>query len=645
MALFFLKDIVLILFMAVLVLLIFNKIKLPPIIAFFISGILLGPYGLHFVNSVSQIEVISELGIIFLLFIIGLEFSVEKFSAIKHFALIGGVLQLIFTTAVSSIIAIFVGIPMNQALFLGFLVCFSSTAIVLRILEEKHQLDSIQGRTILGILIFQDVAAVLILLFTPMLAGSMEVDVFTLLRNVVLLIIFLIIIGKWIIPKLLTITAQFKNRDLFILVILLICLGTTYITSWVGLSEALGAFLAGLLISNTHYRHQALGLMQPFQDVFMSLFLISVGMMINVNFLINNALMIIFLALMVIIIKIIITFGVTIILKLPMKIMIIVSVLLSQIGEFSFVLAAAGLGVGLLNEYLFQMFLAVTIITMSLTPFLANLLPKVIDKFNHVELPNFLDNANNIEVPKEIELRNHVIIVGYGINGKNLAASCEKFDIPYVIVDLNPKIVNQGLKKGKHIFYGDATKENILEELNINDAKLMVIATSSSKGAIRITDISKKLNPNIYIIVRTRYIKFIDAIFEAGADEVIPEEFETSIEIFSRVLDEYDQDEKEIMEHVAELRSNHYDTFDTNDSNILSSLNFTKTDLDVDSIIISKETTLGKLNLSKYNLKPIAIMHGMDTINNFDDTYELSLEDVVLVSGFPEDIDKYYECN
>lgn len=343
-----------ILITAVLVLLIFNKLKLPSMIGLFITGILLG----HLFENIEFISTFSELGVIFLLFMIGLEFSIEKFSTIKRYALIGGILQVSITTALITILGLGLGLALNSAIFFGFLVSFSSTAIVMKIMQQKHLTHSIQGRVTLGILIFQDIAVIVVILITPLLGGA-SIELHTIPQLLVTLIgigILIMVGSKWFIPLALKDAAKTKNRDLFLLLTLFICMGTTFATSLIGIGPELGAFIAGLLISKTDYSHQTLGYIQPFQDVFMSLFFISIGLMVNLHLFLNNIVIILFLTAIILVINFSATLITGMVLKLPSKISITISILLIQIGEFSFVLANEGMRYGLMTKSFFQFF-------------------------------------------------------------------------------------------------------------------------------------------------------------------------------------------------------------------------------------------------------------------------------------------------
>lgn len=629
-----LKDIVIILGLSVVVLLLFNLIRIPSILAFFVSGIVIGPYGLGLIGS-GQVDVIAELGIIFLLFTIGMDFSLDKFSQIKRYVILGGSLQVGLTVLAVLLISLALGLPLSESIFIGLLVSFSSTAIILRLLQEKKQLDSLHGRTALGILIFQDLAVVVVILLTPLLSGanSAAFDNWPLLLGLGLgLIAFTLVCSKWVVPELLHFIVRFKRRDLFLLTIIVICFGVTWMTSSLGLSPALGAFLAGLIISNSEYKNQALGNIMPFQDIFLSLFFISIGMLLNINFLIANLPLIILLTVGVILLKSVIAGIVTGLLGLSFRVMVLVGLMLSQIGEFSFILAAVGVQYNVISDPFFQLILSVTIMTMSITPFIKDRAHQISDVLERIiPIPDrVLCGTYHFPPPQEAPLEDHLIIVGFGVNGKNMAQAAFQAKIPYVVADLNPQIVRRRKEMGEPICYGDASQPTILNELNVTEARVMVIAISDPSGSRKIVDMARKMNPNLYIIVRTRYIYEMEELHSLGADEVIPEEFETSVEIFTRVMNQYNLPEDKIHEFVDELRSDGYEMFRTlsNWEINTSSINDALTDLEVSSFTIEEDVKLGDLCLK--DLVPIAVARKDETIRNLDDNFQLRPDDVLI---------------
>ncbi len=643
MELIILKDVVIIFALSVLVLLLFHKIKIPAVLGFFLTGIIAGPQGLSLISEVQQVEILAEIGIIFLLFTIALEFSLEKFSQIKRQALIGGSLQLIFTFVIVFLIAWSLGLGINTSIFMGFLISFSSTAIVLRLLQDKNEIDTPHGRTSLGILIFQDVAVVPIILLTPIIAGNSisSQSILILLLEGIGILIFTVIAAKWLVPSLLNHVARLKNRELFLLTTILICFGITWLTTLLGLSPALGAFLAGLIISNTKYAHQALGNVISFHDIFMSFFFVSIGMLLNVNFFFQNIALILILTLGVVVIKSVTAGLATRFLGFPLRIMVIVGLILSQIGEFSFILSKVGIQYGLISLTVFQLFLSVSLLTMTLTPFLMAISHKTSELIHKLPISNQLNPQ--IPLKSEFKLEDHLIIIGYGVNGKNVSMAALNSSIPYVVVEINPEMVTD--KEEEHFIYGDATQEYVLRKAEIQKARIMVVAISDPVNTRRITELGKRIHPELYIIVRTRYIDEIKILKSLGADEVIPEEFETSVEIFSRVLDEYDVPHEEISQFINQLREENYGIFQRiiQDKKVNCNIQDHIPSSEIIMIRISEKSLIEGFKSDiekKFNVKILSIVRNQKIYNYPPDNQVLKKGDIITVSGSPENISK-----
>ena len=644
MDIYLLQNVAMILITAVIVLLIFNKLKLPTMIGLFITGIVIG----HVINDTSMISTLSELGVVFLLFIIGLEFSIEKFSAIKHYALFGGILQVSLTTVLVTLLGLGLGLALNSAIFLGFLVAFSSTAIVMKIMQQKHLNHSVQGRVTLGILIFQDIAVIVVILITPLLGGqSIELHTFPELLIKLIGVAILIVIGaKWFIPLALKDAAKTKNRDLFMLLTLFICMGTTFATSLIGIGPELGAFLAGLLISNTEYSHQTLGYIQPFQDVFMSLFFISIGLMVNLHLFLYNIGIILALTTIILLIKFAATLLTGIVLKLPNKISISIAILLSQIGEFSFVLAREGMTYGLMTQRFFSIFLGVSILTMSVSPFLQKFTPQITKLLSKSSY--FQEEGELKTLPEELTeaqpIKDHVILVGMGRVGKQMTKACNQFNVPILAVDMNPIVVEQQQNLGVPIIYGNASNENVLKQLRVTSAQCIVISASTYEGTLNTIDAARRLDPDIHIIVRTKYLKNIEEVIEAGADEVIPKEFETSILMFTRIMDYYNKDMDEIADAVNDLRSDNYDAFRSVSSEDVSAyLSNSFTEVELDSLRVYNDAHISDFPFEKNNLTVTSVIRDNSTIIYIDEKFQFLEDDIILFTGLRHDINKFFE--
>lgn len=564
-----LQDIVIILGLSIFIILLFQKIKVPSLLGFLLAGIIAGPYAFNLISSQHEVELLSEIGIIFLLFIIGIELSLKGLASIKNTILIGGGLQVGGTILFTTLLGYFMGMGLNTAIFLGFLFALSSTAIVLKIFQEKGEVTSPHGRVAVAILIFQDIIVVPMMLLTPLLAGKSDniwETLGILLIKILAVGILIYLLAMYVVPKVFEMVVKTKNRELFILTTIVFCFAVAWLTSSVGLSLALGAFFAGLIISESDYSHQATANVLPFREIFISFFFISVGSLLNLNFFFNNIFLILGLVITVILLKMLIIAITVLILKYPARTILLTVFSLFQVGEFSLLLSTVGLENDLLPQNVYQYFLAISIITMGLTPFIMNYSHEISYFLIKLPLPATvryrLDNVKKANRPEQVvmeELTDHLVIIGYGINGQNISKAAKNAKIPYVIVDLAPESFEIAKKADEPIVFGDATNPVILKHLHAHEARVVVIAISDPGATKKIINAVRVYSQTAYIIVRTRYVKEIEENIRLGADEVIPEEFETSIEIFSRVLRKYLIPHDEIQNFINDLRSSDYE--------------------------------------------------------------------------------------
>lgn len=622
-----LNEIVIIFGLAVGVIFICYRLKIPSIVGFLLTGIIAGPYGLALIKSSEQVQVTAEIGVIFLLFSIGLEFSFKNLREIKKTVLLGGGLQVFFTVALTAVIAWLLGMQVNQAIFLGFLVSLSSTAIVLKQLGEKAEMDTPQGKIDLGILIFQDIIVVAMMLFTPLLGtGGVEMpSPVLILAKTAGVIILVIVLAMYVIPPLLYQITRTQSRELFLLSIILICFAVAWLTSSAGLSLALGAFLAGLIIAESEYSHQAMANVLPFIDTFTSIFFISIGMLLNMQSMVENLALVAGFTILLLLIKSLVALLTTIILGYPLRTAIIVGFSLSQVGEFSFILAQTGIDHGLLSGNLYQVFLAASILTMMMTPFLMNFAPRLAGTVYRWHLPERLRSGILpwvSEVEEQVQINDHLIIVGYGINGRNLSRAASYAGIPYVILEINAETVKAEKENGEPIYYGDATHEVVLNTVNIESARVLVVAISDPAATRRITDAVRRINPTIYIIVRTRFVSNVHDLYELGASEVIPEEYETSVEIFARVLNRYLIPEDEIESYIDQVRKEDYEMFRTRSRNAARQLPLHLSGVDIAAVRVepgynANGKSLAEIDLRKnLGLTVLAIYRGEEVISN-----------------------------
>jgi CPA2 family monovalent cation:H+ antiporter-2 len=559
----FLKSIIIILGISAVVVFTLNRVNIPSIVGFLLAGVLLGPHGLHFIQDIDTIQILAEIGVILLLFTIGLEFSLSRFLKMRLEVFGIGGLQVLMTIGLTALFAYkWFGVEdPNTAVFLGFLVALSSTAIVMKLLSDRSELDSPHGRISLGMLIFQDLCIVPFMLFIPILSGRAEsTEIFIAIGEAVAIIIIVMFSAKWIVPYILHHIVHTRSRELFVITILFICFGIAFITSEFGLSLALGAFLAGLVISESEYSHEATSTILPFRDSFNGLFFVSVGMLMDTAFFIDNLLLVLLLFGGIIILKSFSGFFAMYLLKRPLRTSIQSSLNLAQVGEFSFVLAVAGLSSGLISNEIYQGFLSAAVLTMLLTPFIIQASPFVSSRLSSHKILKRLEHIKELSGHEEFPHKRsgHIVIIGFGLNGRNLAKVLKEAAIPYAVLELNISTVRDMKEHGEPIYYGDGTKIETLNRLGIKTAKGLVIAISDPLSCRSIVKTARTLNPDLFIIARTRYIVEIDDLLELGADEVIPEEFETSVEIFSRVLSQYQRPKNEIFNFVDMIREDGY---------------------------------------------------------------------------------------
>lgn len=557
----FLRSLLIILGISAVVVFLLQRLKVPSVVGFLLAGMLLGPYEFHLIQDKNLIQTFAEIGVILLLFTIGLEFSLSKFSKMRLEVFGVGSLYVLSTVALTILISYQFLKDMNSAVFAGFLIALSSTAVVMKLLSDKAEIDTPHGRSSVGILIFQDLCIVPFMLFIPVMSGGGGLSELLLTFGKALAIIVIVLLSaKWLVPNLLHQVVHTRSRELFVITILILCFGIAFLTSEFGLSLALGAFLAGLVISESEYAHEATSTILPLKDSFNGLFFISVGMLMDMLFFINNIFFVLIIVFGIILLKLLTGILSMYLLRRPLRIAIQSAMNLAQVGEFSFVLAVAGLAAGLISNEVYQWFLSASVLTMLLTPFIMQVSPFVSSRLSSGKvlrrLERFKALSKNEEFPKKRQ--DHIIIIGFGLNGRNLAKVLKEVEIPYAVLEFNINIVREMKQQGEPIYYGDATKSEILLHLGILTARVVVIVISDPASCRNIVRTARTQNPDLYIIARTRYTSEVDDLLKIGADEVIPEEFETSVEIFSRVLTKYQIPKNRIFNFVDMIREDGY---------------------------------------------------------------------------------------
>jgi CPA2 family monovalent cation:H+ antiporter-2 len=634
---------------------IFHRLRLPVIVGFMITGVLIGPYGLGLIRNAEGIDLMAEIGVALLLFTIGLEFSPRRLLEMRRLVLVGGTLQVVLSISFVTAIAYALRRPVTQAIFFGFLFALSSTAIVLKTYIDRAEVDAPHGRAATGVLLFQDLSIVPMMLMIPILSGrnasSTSQIVMTFLTALVAIAV-IILASRKIVPYLLHHIVRLRSPEVFIISVVLICLGTSFLTAQFGLSLALGAFIAGMVLSESEYNHQIVADILPFRDVFNSLFFISIGMLLSLGALASNIVVVIAWVAGLIVVKALIVLLVVRMLGYSFRVSAMTAIGLAQIGEFSFILAKTGVPEGLLPDLDYQRFLATSIISMIATPFLIKAAPRIGYAVQSLFGPSSaLEPTVPSYQPEEHELTGHVIIVGYGFNGRNLAKVLRRTKVPYLVLELNADAVSSARAEGERVIYGDATRREVLHHVGIDKARVLVLAISDPVATRHTVSVGREMNPDVHIIVRTRYMTEINDLRDLGADEIIPEEFETSIEIFSRVLTELGIPGHIVQHQVAAIRGEGYEILRLPTLPMVELVDIREAlgSAATETFIVPPDSqaagkTIGELKLrTKTGVSVIAHIHDGNTEINPGPDVAINVEDVLVLLGTTDNIHRAIE--
>jgi CPA2 family monovalent cation:H+ antiporter-2 len=554
------KDLILLLLVSLPINIVFHKIKLPSVMGYLIAGVLIGPYGLQLISDIPSVKELAEIGVVLLLFVIGLEFSLGRL--LKNLASVIGVggLQLGLTTITIWFVFKTMGFQQSQSVALGLIVALSSTAIVLKMITDYAEIDTLHGKLCIGTLLFQDLCVVPIMLLLPLLGQSeahTSADFLLEVGKSLMAVVTIYFLSRLVVPKGLAWIASIGNKEHLTLSVVFIILVTGWASQEMGLTIAMGALIAGMIISESEYSHQIILDILPLRDYFSSIFFISVGMLLDINVFTSSVWTCLTLTVLVILIKGSLAGLACLLVRVPLRVSFVVGVRLAQVGEFSLILAAMALEQELFNSHQYQLLLIVSILSMLVTPLLiqasTGLSVKLFSKWKSKE-----EDSIEKEDPK---LVGHVVIVGYGVGGRTLAQVLLETKVPFLVLDLDGERVKRALTEGITTLYGDCVQEQTLIRAGLKDARMIVLKISDYAITEKVVRLSRKINPQIKIMVRTRRTNQVEELKTAGADQVIPEEFETSIEIFSRVLRDYHIPNNIIEQQVELIRLEGYSMF------------------------------------------------------------------------------------
>jgi len=636
--------------LSVIVIAAFRRIHLPPILGYLMVGFIIGPSLFNVFEYNEHIAQLAEFGVVFLLFTVGLEFSLPQLFAMKTTVVGLGGLQVIVSAVVGAALSLLLGADYTTAIIVGGIVAMSSTAIVIKQLTEQLEINSRHGRNAIGILIFQDLAVIPFLIVLPLLHDATNQNIliplsFAFIKGALAFIIMLAL-GRWALRPLFRHIAAARSNELFMLAVLLIALTAAWATSLADLSLAFGAFLAGAMLGETEFRHQIEAYMRPFRDILLGFFFISVGMLLNINVLISTWSLVIFIVIGLVFLKGIIIIILGRLFRLESGVAIRTGLVLSQGGEFGFAIISLAIKDNLLQDQTGQALLAGIVISMVIAPFLIRF-NGAIAKF--ICRSSYLTKRNQIKTTIEEtskSLSNHVVICGYGRVGQNVARFLDLENINYIALDVDPYVIQEAHTAGENVFFGDATHKELLEAADLQHARILVIAYDDVNATFKVMSHAREIKQDIPILVRTRDDLHLESLMQKGATEVVPEKLEASLALISHLLLQLDVKPEEIEQRMKEVRANQYLILRSvfhgfyigatdEDNDIRKQLH--SVSLPHDAHAIGK--TLQQLNLSKDKIVVTAIKRGTEKATETNPDMVLYEDDVLVLFGTYEDIE------
>jgi len=641
-------EILAILTCAVFVVWLFRRLNLPAILAYLVAGMIVGQHGLNLVHDQVDYDHFAELGIVFLLFTLGLEFSLPRLMSMRHLVVSVGSLQVGISLLVFIIAGLFFGLSFSEAFVVGSILALSSTAIVIRQLSETGAMKRKSGQLSVAILLFQDVAVVPLLIIIPMLAMDSQTSMvwalmLAMVKGVVV-VALLLLIGKWLLPKVFNIIAQVRTDELFVLTTLLVTLLAAAFTQWFGLSMALGAFLAGMMLSESEYKHQLEADIRPYRDILLGLFFITVGMKLDVSLLISSPFSLLGLMLCFMLVKIMVIKILAVKAGESSKDAWASGLMLAQMGEFGFVLIALANQSQILPLDVASMLLGAGVISMAITPFMINNARSWALFLSQEKSPESLDLS---QLPENKVLENHVVICGFGRVGQTVSRFLKQDEIDFVAIDVDPLRTQKAREAGEKVLFGSSRQTEVLNAAHLSEAKLVVIAFGDDKQSLEVIQKVRSMNENVPILVRTRNDDQLDALQAAGANEVVPESLEGSLMLVSQVLSLTGVPFSRIMRRVQKERKNHYNHlhgFFQGEHTDMSPEAIDRIEFAHAILINDDSFSCGKsiesLNLGKMRVNVIALRRGEIECESPEENTVLQAQDTLIIRGKPRGVEK-----
>lgn len=641
-------EILAILSSAVLIVWLFRRLKLPAILAYLVAGMFVGEHGLNLAQDQVDYDHFAELGIVFLLFTLGLEFSLPRLMAMRHLVLAVGSLQVGISLFIFMITSMFFGLSFESSFVVGSILALSSTAIVIRQLSETGAMKRKSGQLSVAILLFQDVAVVPLLIIIPMLAlddGTSMTWALTLaIFKGVVVVTLLLFIGKWLLPKVFNIIASVRTDELFVLTTLLVTLLASALTQWFGLSMALGAFLAGMMLGESQYKHQLEADIRPYRDILLGLFFITVGMKLDVGLLLSSPLNLLTLMLSFMLVKIMVVRILASRAGESSKDAWASGLMLAQMGEFGFVLIALANQVELLPNDVSSMLLGAGVISMAITPYMIEHARSWSIFLSQEKSPQTTDLE---QLPDNKDLKDHVIICGFGRVGQTVSRFLKQESIAFVAIDIDPLRTRKAREAGENVLFGSSRQTELLNAAHLSQAKLVVIAFGEDKQSLEVIQKVRKLSPNVPILVRTRNDDHLAMLHAAGANEVVPESLEGSLMLVSQVLSLTGVPFSRIIRCVQGERKNHYNHlhgFFQGEHTDMSPEAIDRIEF-AHAILINTNSfgcgrAIASLNLDTRRVHIVALKRGDTEIESPDENTLLQAQDTLIVRGKPRRVER-----
>lgn len=646
-----LQPVIILLAIAVIAVVLFRLLRMPPMLGYLLAGVIIGPHALGWIPDNDETRHLAEFGVVFLMFSIGLEFSLPKLKTMKRIVFGFGTSQVVICILLVMAIAWFLQLDWRVGFALGGALAMSSTAIVIKMLSERVELNTPHGRQVIGVLLFQDLAVIPLLIIIPALAITVDSDTAdygNMLAIAVLkalgVLTLILFFGQRLMRPWFHLVAHQKSSELFVLNVLLITLGLAWLTEFAGLSLALGAFLAGMLISETEYRYQVEDDIKPFRDILLGLFFITIGMLLDMQVVIENFVWVMVILITLIVVKVVLIYGLCRLFGAESNIAAGTGLYLAQGGEFGFVLLALASGSGLIDNATLQPTLAAIVLSMFLAPFIIENSERIVQRFYASEWMIRAMQITSIAAQTMAE-QNHVIICGYGRSGQNLSRILEQESIPFIALDLDPKRIQEARIAGESVVYGDAARKEVLVAAGLQRAKVLVVSYADTVSALKILNHVRTLRPELTVVVRTRDDSDLDVLKLAGATEVVADIQESSLMLASHAMMFMNISTGRILRRIRQTREERYSLFrgfyfgdtdeiEENNEKILPRL----LTLTIEPNTAAVDKTLGELKLANLSVEVTAVRRrNIRGLLPSEET-RLAVGDVIVLRGTQENL-------